>query len=229
MARHLALGAVVAAVLAGGGPGVAADAGGALEVRVTYRGAPGIETVAVTRDIKACGPQARIETLLVGPDHGVANAVVWVEGAAGGGPGRGSGVLEQRGCELRPHVVAMTPGELEVRNSDTVLHSVRTDSTANPPITQALPRSGAVLKLRLDKPEIFRVTCDVHAWMLAWVAVMPSAFFGVTDVQGRVRIEDIPPGRHRVEVWHETLGTHRAEVEVQAGRTATVSIEMEDR
>jgi len=34
---------------------------------------------------------------------------------------------------------------------------------------------------KFEKPEIIKVTCDVHSWMLGWIAVMPHPFFGVTD------------------------------------------------
>ncbi|MBI4592997.1 MAG: PEGA domain-containing protein, partial [Candidatus Rokubacteria bacterium] len=39
-------------------------------------------------------------------------------------------------------------------------------------------------------------------------------------------IGNVPPGKHTVDVWHETLGKQTREVEVKAGQTAKVSIEM---
>ena len=61
---------------------------------------------------------------------------------------------------------------------------------------------------KFEKPEIIKVTCDVHSWMLGWIAVMPHPFFGVTDGNGVAKIENVPAGKQTIEVWHETLGKH---------------------
>jgi hypothetical protein len=82
---------------------------------------------------------------------------------------------------------------------------------------------------KLEKPEIVKVTCDVHSWMLGWVAVMPHPFFGVTDASGVTKIENVPAGKHTLEVWHETLGKQTADVEVKAGQTTKVSLEMKGK
>src|SRR6266581_2008828 len=43
---------------------------------------------------------------------------------------------------------------------------------------------------------------------------------------GVAKIENVPPGKYTVEAWHETLGKQTKEVEVKAGQTAKVAIEM---
>ena len=58
------------------------------------------------------------------------------------------------------------------------------------------------------------------------VAVMPNPYFGVTDATGTTKIENVPPGKYKVDVWHETLGKQTKEVEVKAGRTAKVAFEL---
>ena len=77
----------------------------------------------------------------------------------------------------------------------------------------------------MSKPEIIKVTCDVHSWMRGWIAVLPHPYFGVTDSRGAARIEAVSVGRHTVEAWHEKLGRRTQEVTVQAGETARVVIE----
>jgi hypothetical protein len=79
---------------------------------------------------------------------------------------------------------------------------------------------------KFEKPEIIKLTSDVHSWMLGWVAVMPNPFFGVTGADGTTKIENVPPGKYTVEVWHETLGKQTKEVEVKAGQPTKVAIEM---
>jgi hypothetical protein len=43
------------------------------------------------------------------------------------------------------------------------------------------------MKETFSKPEIIKVTCDVHSWMLGWIAVLSHPYFGVTDEGGTTR------------------------------------------
>ena len=49
---------------------------------------------------------------------------------------------------------------------------------------------------------------------------------GVTDGNGTTNIENVPPGKYKVQAWHETLGKQEKDVEVKAGQTAKVAFEM---
>jgi hypothetical protein len=40
------------------------------------------------------------------------------------------------------------------------------------------------------------------------------------------KIDNVPPGKYTVEVWHETLGKQTKDVEVKAGQAAKVAFEM---
>ena len=217
---------VAGTVLFAGGPArVGAQGGGTIEATVTYAGAPVVEKLKVNKDTEKCGTEALIEKVVVGAGKGLANAVVSVAGAKGA-PTAKKASVDQKGCKFNPHVVAMTTGELEIKNSDDILHNVHTYSTANPSINKAQPKFKKTMTEKFEKPEIIKLTCDVHSWMLGWIAVMPHPFFGVTDGNGAAKIENVPPGKQTVEVWHETLGKATKEVEVKAGQTTKVAIEM---
>ena len=217
---------VAGTVLFAGGPArVGAQGGGTIEATVTYAGAPVVEKLKVNKDTEKCSTEALIEKVVVGAGKGLANAVVSVAGAKGT-PTAKKASIDQKGCKFNPHVVAMTAGELEIKNSDDILHNVHTYSTANPSINKAQPKFKKTMTEKFEKPEIIKLTCDVHSWMLGWIAVMPHPFFGVTDGNGAAKIENVPPGKQTVEVWHETLGKATKEVEVKAGQTTKVAIEM---
>ena len=227
-----ALTAVVAVALVAGVVFVAhrpdqagAQGGGTIEAAVTFAGAPVIEKLKVNKDTEKCGTETAIEKVVVGPNKGLAYAVVSVAGAKGT-PTAKKATLDQHGCKFVPHVTAMTPGELELKNSDDILHNIHTYSTANPSINKAQPKFKKVMAEKFEKPEMIKLTCDVHSWMLGWVAVMPNPFFGVTGADGTAKIENVPPGKYTVEAWHETLGKQTKEVEVKAGQATKVAIEM---
>jgi len=225
------LGAVTALVLALGVatfiglPGVGAQGGtGTIEAEVKYSGTPQVEKLKVNKDTEKCGTEAVIEKIVVGGNKGLANAVVSVPGAKGSDkPGKAT--VDQHGCKFVPHVVTMNPGDLELKNSDDILHNIHTYSTANPSINKAQPKFKKVMTEKLEKPEYVKLTCDVHSWMLGWVAVTPGPA-AVTNANGVAKVENVPTGKQTVEVWHETLGKQTKDVEVKAGQTTKVSFEM---
>src|SRR5262247_3427402 len=226
LGAFVALAAAVAVAAFIGLPGPAgAQGGGTLEVEVKYNGAPQVDKLKVNKDTEKCGTEAVVEKVVVGGNKGLANAVVSVPGAKGA-PKAVKATVDQHGCKFVPHVTAMTPGELDLKNSDDILHNIHTYSTANPSINKAQPKFKKVMAEKFEKPEIIKLTCDVHSWMLGWVAVMPSPFFGVTDANGVTKIDNVPPGKYTVEVWHETLGKQTKDVEVKAGQAAKVAFEM---
>ena len=220
----IALVAGVAVVAHRPGP-AGAQGGGTIEAAVTYAGAPMVEKLKVNKDTEKCGTEAVIEKVVVGANKGLANAVVSVPGAKGAAKAV-KATVDQHGCKFVPHVTAMTPGEVELKNSDDILHNIHTYSTANPSINKAQPKFKKLMTEKFEKPEFVKLTCDVHSWMLGWVAVMPNPFFGVTDAGGNAKIENVPPGKYTVEAWHETLGKQSKEVEVKAGQSTKVAIEM---
>ena len=217
---------VSAVMLASGARQATAQGGGTVEVEVKYNGAPVVEKLKVNKDTEKCGTETTIEKVVVGGNKGLANAVAAVPGAKGAKMVKG--VIDQKGCKFVPHVVVMNPGELEIKNSDDILHNIHTYSTANPAINKAQPKFKKTMTEKFDKPEMIKVTCDVHSWMLGWVAVTPGPA-AVTDNNGVAKIENVPAGKQKVEVWHETLGKQEKEVDVKAGATTKVSFEMKGK
>src|SRR3989440_909101 len=160
---------------------VGAQAGGTVEVDVKYNGAPVVEKLKVNKDVEKCGTETAIEKVVVGSNKGLANAVASAPNAKGTKAVKG--VIDQKGCKFQPHVTVMTPGEVEIKNSDDILHNIHTYSTANPAINKAQPKFKKVMTEKFEKPEIIKLTCDVHSWMQGWVAVVPG-IAAVTDGNG---------------------------------------------
>ena len=203
-----------------------AQGGGTIEADVKYNGAAQVEKIKVNKDTEKCGTETVVEHVVVGGNKGLANAVASAPGAKGAS--KAKAVLDQHGCKFVPHVVVMQPGELEVKNSDDILHNLHTYSTANPSINKAQPKFKKTMTEKLEKPEFVKVTCDVHSWMLGWVAVVPGVA-AVTDKDGVAKLENVPAGKQKIEVWHETLGKQEKEVDVKAGAVTKVSFEMKGK
>src|SRR5213594_805221 len=221
----LAIALVTGVALVANRPGPAgAQGGGTIEAAVTFAGAPVVEKLKVNKDTEKCGTETAIEKVVVGSNKGLANAVVSAPNTKGAKPVKG--MVDQHGCKFVPHVSVMAPGEMELKNSDDILHNIHTYSTANPAINKAQPKFKKTMTEKFEKPEVVKLTCDVHSWMLGWLAVVPSPYFGVTDQNGTAKLEGVPAGKQTVEIWHEQLGKQTKDVDVKAGQTTKVSVEM---
>jgi plastocyanin len=222
-AGALAAGLVAVASLVGGPPSVSAQGGGTIVGEVKLSGTPPPpKVVKVNKDVEVCGQEKQVAEVS-GTGGGLADAIVSVPGAKGAKPGKA--VLDQKGCEFRPEVVVMAPGELEILNSDGVLHNIHTFSTANSPINKAQPKFRKSMTEKFTKPEVIKVQCDAHSWMHGWIVVTDSPTT-VTDANGSFKLTNVPPGKHKVEVLHPVLGKQTKEVEVKAGQEAKVAFEL---
>lgn len=205
---------------------------GSLAGKVTVSGlAPRLANLPVTRDMKVCGNNKPDESLEVSQGGAVKNAVVWfpdVPLPTDFKPSREK--LDQQQCVFVPHVLAAAVGTtVDVVNSDKALHNVRAQAGELRLMNYAMPIPGHVVPTRLRKEGIFKVSCDVHPWMRAWLLVLPTAAFAVTGEDGTYKIAGVPAGKRKVRIWHERLGEREAEIDIQAGQTATHDVQYNPR
>ena len=91
---------------------------------------------------------------------------------------------------------------------------------AHPPSVPEVPLA------KFAAPESVKITCDVHAWMSAWIWVSPHPYIAVTGADGSYKIAGVPPGQYRLEVWHESLGKTARDVTVTAGKETRINMSL---
>jgi len=205
--------------------GSANAAGGTVSGTVKFDGtAPKPKQLEVTKDKEVCGVKPHFdEDVVVGADGGIQNAVVVIKGAKGDMK-PGDVTFDQKGCRYEPHVLAFEAGStVNIDNSDGILHNIHTYSKVNPPFNMAQPKFKKVIKEKVEKPEVIKVTCDAHGWMHGWWYATDTPYFAVTDDKGNYTIKDVPAGNYTIEVWQEKLGTKDDKVDVKDGQTATAN------
>jgi plastocyanin len=206
-------------------------AGGTISGTVKYDGTPPQpKKVEVTKDKEVCGLKPHVEEdLIVGSGGGIANAVVIVKGAKGDLKPTDA-KFDQKGCDYVPHVLAFPAGStVEILNSDGILHNIHTYSTKNPSFNMAQPKFKKVIKQKVDKPEVIKVTCDAHGWMHGWWVATDTPYYAVTDDSGKYTIKDVPPGSYTIEVWQEKLGTQDQKADVKDGATASTNFSLKPK
>lgn len=128
-------------------------------------------------------------------------------------------IVDQKGCNYSPHVLVVRVGQkVKFLNPDGTLHNVHAQSKVNPEFNAAMPNFRTEMEKVFNKPEgMFAIRCDVHPWMIAWMAVVDHPFYAITQKDGRFEIHGLPAGTYEIEAWHEKLGTQVVKVTVAEG------------
>ena len=212
------------------GTGSPADAPAALTGVVKFEGtAPKPSRIDMSADplcAKAHPTPATTEDIVVGTNGGLANVVIYVsDGLAGRTfqPPQQPAVIEQKGCQYKPHVLAMqTSQKLDVVNSDETTHNIHPTPNNNREWNMTQPH-GVPLEQTFAREEIaIPVKCNVHPWMKGYIAVFKHPYFVVSDKSGGFVLKDLPPGSYTITAWQEKLGTLTQKITVGAGESKTL-------
>lgn len=111
-------------------------------------------------------------------------------------------VMDQRDLRFVPRVLAIEAGTpVMFPNSDQVRHHVYSFSPAKKfelRLYKATPTNPIVF----DTPGVVTIGCNIHDWMLGYIVVLDTPFFAKSDAAGKLRIESLPAGDYRLDVWH---------------------------
>lgn len=134
-------------------------------------------------------------------------------------------MLDQRGCQFTPRVLAVRAGQkITITNSDPVTHNVHPVAKMNREWNQSQAPGDAPLERKFVRPEVMiRVKCNIHNWMRSWVAVMDHPYFALSKADGSFDIPNVPPGDYTLEAWHEVLGTQEQPVHIDPSGKATLT------
>ena len=136
----------------------------------------------------------------------VANAVVYAEGNNSGlTHSKQDAVIDQRNKQFVPYVTAVQVGtSIIFPNSDNIRHHVYSLSPAKRfelPLYTGIPAKPVLF----DKIGFVTLGCNIHDWMVAYVAVVATPSFDVTGQDGRGALQDLAAGRYKVAIWHPLL------------------------
>jgi plastocyanin len=203
--------------------------------RVLFRGVvPPPTHIDIDRDVEVCGKVINLQPITIDPTTGgLRNAIVHLEVAVGAATAEVSDAgqeevvsIKNKNCSFMPQVgVGKTGIEAEITNDDPLMHNTNMTFGNRTILNVALVAGGNPIRKSFKKAGLHLVKCNVHKFMHGYRYVFDDPYFAMTNETGQFRISNLPPGLHRVTVWHETLGI--AEKEVQVPSQGTVNLDLE--
>ncbi len=151
---------------------------------------------------------------------GLKESVVYLEGKKKSEPME-KAIVDQRSKLFIPHVSVVTRGTtVQFPNNDTIFHNVFAYYDAKKFDLGNYPR-GASRSVTFDKTGLVAILCNLHSEMSAYIMVVDTPYFAITDKQGRFRIHNVPPGDYTLHVWHESGYALTQKITVKGGEPAT--------
>lgn len=188
--------------------------GGTITGTVKWSGpAPRGLQFPITKDPQICDPEGTkrtdLERLILGPQGGVANTVVYLKNITAGKAmdlPEQRRHLDQKHCRYIPHILLVPKdGTLDMLSSDATLHTIHMDGAAS--FNLPFPFPGKVASRTMQTPGLVNLRCNGgHVWMNAEMFVAPHPYYAVTDESGRFEFTDVPAGTYQIVAWHEGWG-----------------------
>jgi len=208
--------------------------GGTIQGKVLFTASPpGKKKIIPTKDREVCGEAPRdVDQILLGPDKSVQEAVVYlkkVEKGKAWDKASKTPEINNVKCDFQPHVQVIPAGDIEIVNSDPVLHNTHGFLDKLTVFNVALPNKDQRIKKPLKKPGLVRVECDAHGWMLGWIHVAENPYYAVTGKDGTFMIKDVPPGSYTLVGWQEFTGAVEMPVTVKAKEVVNVPVELKKK
>lgn len=120
-------------------------------------------------------------------------------------------LIDQSHCEFVPHLTVLQAGQsVKLRNSDLTFHNIRVVKHRLGTLNEGLnlanlaqPARGDENEYQFNEPGIYRLECDVHRWMRAWVYVNEGIYATATNHVGNFEITRIlPDAEYELTAWH---------------------------
>ena len=133
--------------------------------------------------------------------------------------------IDQKGFRFLPHVtVVQTGSAIRFLNNDPEPHNVYSPEGR---YNLGTWPTGDTKDYTFKKPGIYTQLCNIHPDMLAYVVVVDTPHFAVTDATGAFLIRNVPPGKYKLIVWHEKKDGLEQDVEVLPGKPLKLDLVLE--
>ena len=157
------------------------------------------------------------------------NTVIYIDKIEGKQfePPEKQAIFDQINMKFVPHVLPVLVGTtVDFYNGDAVRHNVFTPEKIAEKFNLGSWKKGESRSYTFMNPGVAAMLCNVHPEMEAFVVVVETPYFAVTDKDGNFTIKDVPPGEYTLKIWNEKLKGDDITITVPAEGDVSVEIEL---
>jgi hypothetical protein len=183
--------------------------------------------------VPSAAGDVRVTVTVLGPDRRPApapQAIVWIsEGRKPGSlpPSPVNPRIASKSKRFDPRITAVPVGTtVDFPNLDGIFHNVFSLSPGAK-FDLGLYRNGASRTMTFDNPGLVRVYCNIHPQMAAYLMVIDGSIWAQTGSDGTALLAKVPIGHAVVRAWDEKGGDYQGTVDVTAGKTVSLAIELD--
>ncbi|WP_258405198.1 hypothetical protein [Shewanella mesophila] len=113
--------------------------------------------------------------------------------------------IHQNNKQFTPYITVIQKGyELQFVNDDDITHHIYSASGPKR-FSFKLRKDNAQQAMLFDQVGHISMGCNIHDWMSGHLLVVDTPYFGVTDANGFIDFDVVPPGQYQVVIWHPQL------------------------
>ena len=172
-----------------------------------------------------------IDVIVVGPDGApVPDVAVYIMQTGVNEPPMlrpETAYMDQRDGQFVPHLMVVRKGTaVEFPNSDVTAHHVYSFSRPNNfvlPLYKGDPHD----PVKFEHDGVITLGCNIHDHMLAYIVVVDTSVFGVTDASGRVVLTvDDEATDYAVKIWNPRIRDSKVELIQIVSNTQPTDVEI---
>jgi len=114
-------------------------------------------------------------------------------------------IVDQLDKEFIPYVTVVQKGSaVNFPNNDEIRHQVYSFSKAKQ-FEIPLYSGNTSEPIIFNNTGAIAMACNIHDWMTAYIYVVDTDKFAISDKSGKAIIENVPNGNYEILVWHPKL------------------------
>ena len=202
--------------------------------------APATLSIAKDKDTCCAAGCPKDNSLVVGPNGGIANVVIYVRTKKGdkiavhpdyAKTADAKVVFDNSKCMFSPHVLPMrTSQTLVIKNSDPIGHNTNVQPVKNSARNILIPANGSIEhKFKVAETLPAPTMCNIHPWMKGYIIPRDDPYVVVSGADGSFEIKNLPAGGTlEFQLWHERCGYVRdVDVKGTAAKRGRIKIKIE--
>ena len=137
-------------------------------------------------------------------------------------------ILDQKDLTFVPHVLPVLVGStVAFPNSDPTRHSVFSPGKTKK-FDFGTYAQGAQKSITFENPGVVPLLCHVHPEMSAFIVVVETPYFAVSDENGYYQIKNVPKGKYKIIIWHEWAKPQSRTIDVDEGKDLNINFSLDE-